>query len=92
MASRLTKTTAELLTLCAAYNLKCKKNMKNHDIIQKLKDKILKSNSMPNPEILNVEKACEIETFYSLFQFLVTDHFLKEDVWCRRKQCMAAHF
>ena len=29
-------------TLCAAYNLKCKKKMKNHDIIQKLKDKILK--------------------------------------------------
>jgi hypothetical protein len=25
----------QLLTLCAAYNLKCKKNMKNHDIIQK---------------------------------------------------------
>ena len=55
----------QLLTLCAAYNLKCKKNMKNHDI-QKLKDKILKSNSMPNPEILNVEKACEIETNITL--------------------------
>ena len=39
--------------------------MKNHDI-QKLKDKILKSNSMPNPEILNVEKACEIETNITL--------------------------
>jgi len=52
----------QLLTLCAAYNLKCKKNTKNHDIIQKLKDKILESNSMPNPEILNVQKACEIET------------------------------
>ena len=56
----------QLLTLCAAYNLKCQKNMKNHDIIQKLKDKILKSNSMPNPEILNVEKACEIETNITL--------------------------
>jgi hypothetical protein len=28
----------QLLTLCAAYNLKCQKNMKNHDIIQKLKE------------------------------------------------------
>ena len=40
--------------------------MKNHHIIQKLKDKIFKSNSMPNREILNVQKECEMETNITL--------------------------
>ena len=31
-------------------------------ILFKNSDKILESKSMPNPEILNVQKACEIET------------------------------
>lgn len=52
----------QLTTLCAAYNVTVPKSMKKTDIIQKLKEKVLECNEMPNPEILSSKKTSGIDT------------------------------